>query len=48
MYLNINGVAGEKQHNLKIAIEELKPNIVGITETHLKGDSEINGFQEFN
>ena len=41
-------MAGEKQTNLKILIDHVKPDIVGISETHFKLNQPLNNFQEYD
>ena len=40
MHLNVNGVVAKK-YKLTKMIQELNPAVIGLSETHLKNDTEL-------
>ena len=41
MHLNINGIVAKKYKLIKM-LQELAPEVIGISETHLKNDMDIS------
>ena len=41
MHLNINGIIAKK-YKLNKMLQELNPAVIGISETHLRNDMDIN------
>ena len=41
MHLNVNGIVAKKYKLCKM-LQELNPEVIGISETHLKNDMDIN------